>query len=213
MISWLPLMVMTSPPASLASLANARNLRMMASSLSPRSRMSPTCTRTVEPPTQCPLVSITFASSSAFIVCMKSPCTSPMATSRRPARSTLVTGCGTGALDPLPPLPPTEDEAAFLANAGCAAASAGAMAAAPASSARRANCCPCDADAAAAPAPTLPATATVIVERRFKRVRTPPSVPVPDDLPPLGVLVPRLPRPPPPAGSQKRPGREADIVA
>mmetsp|Transcript_5308 Transcript_5308/g.19893 ORF Transcript_5308/g.19893 Transcript_5308/m.19893 type:complete len:240 (+) Transcript_5308:609-1328(+) len=94
MISWLPCTTNTSPPCFRACKAKFRNLRMMASSLSPRSRISPTCTSTVSPPIQLPSPPITFPSSSAAIVCAKSPCTSPIATRRRPAKSTVVVGDG-----------------------------------------------------------------------------------------------------------------------
>ncbi|OUS45853.1 hypothetical protein BE221DRAFT_205984 [Ostreococcus tauri] len=74
----------TSPPTCLACFRSARNLRMIAISLSPRSRTSPTCTTTASPPTHFPDSSMTPASSSARTAARKSPCKSPTATKRRP---------------------------------------------------------------------------------------------------------------------------------
>mmetsp|Transcript_2906 Transcript_2906/g.11567 ORF Transcript_2906/g.11567 Transcript_2906/m.11567 type:complete len:306 (+) Transcript_2906:606-1523(+) len=169
MISWFPWTTSTSPPALRACFARDANLRMMASSLSPRSSMSPTCTKMVSPPIHCPSGPITLPSSSARMVCLKSPCTSPMATRRRPARSTLVTGVGTAALEevgsaPLPLLPPFA-----LANAAPTSNSAGIATAALARSARRATVSRERATAEAPEAP--PAAASATMERAFPPTR------------------------------------------
>eukprot|EP00966_Prymnesium_polylepis_P063763 1478575-Prymnesium_polylepis.1 len=82
MTSWLPHRRTTRPPDASASAARLRSSIQHSSSLSPRSSTSPSCTSVASPPAHCRRSSIRPEMRRICTVASKSPCRSPIATTR-----------------------------------------------------------------------------------------------------------------------------------